>query len=219
MPWYSCVRTAINTALPELVSTQKTNLALASPVSAILKKRALCLSELARAYPTPKERRVSSSKHDLLHRLKRLWRFTDNERVDALSVQSALIPRTIARLGYPRLFGLAIDWTMFDTTLPSGKKIRYQVLRIAIPRKGRVLPLLQLAYDRARLPARKSQNQLEQEALLAFVRELPEAVRPVVLADRGFRRASFIRWLQTHNLDYVVRTKKGGCLTEEDGQR
>ena len=87
-----------------------TNLALL--VSAILKKRTLCLSELARAYPTPEERRVAAPKHDLLHRLKRLWRFIENERVDALEVQVALVvPHLIARLGYPRLLGLAIDWT------------------------------------------------------------------------------------------------------------
>ena len=116
--------------MPFLAPTQKTNLALL--VSAILKKRTLCLSELARAYPTPKERRVASPRHDLLHRIKRLWRFTDNERVDALEVQMALVPYTIARLGFPRLLGLAVDWTMFfDTTLPSGERMRYQVLRIA----------------------------------------------------------------------------------------
>ena len=106
MPWYYRVKAAINTALPELVPSQKTNLALL--VSAILKKRTLCLSELARAYPTPKERRVPSPKHNLLHRLKRLWRFIDNERVDAMDVQMALVPHTIARLGHPHLLGLAI---------------------------------------------------------------------------------------------------------------
>lgn len=104
MPWYYRVLSAINVAMPFLVPTQKTNLALL--VSAILKKRTLCLSELARAYPTPKERRVDSPKHDLLHRLKRLWRFTDNERVDALEVQLSLVPETIACLGFPRLLGL-----------------------------------------------------------------------------------------------------------------
>ncbi len=169
--------------------------------------------------PVPDERRVQDPKHCLLHRLKRLWRFTANERVDAQEVQLALISHTIFRLGYPRWVGLAIDWTMFDTVLPSGEKMRYQVLRIAIPRKGRALPLLQLAYDRDRLPARKSQNQLEQDALLAVVEALPEGVRPVVLADRGFHRASFIGWLKKHDLHYVVRVKKGGCLTEEDGHR
>jgi hypothetical protein len=50
-------------------------------VSAILKKQTLCLCELARAYPTPQKRRVVAPKHDLLHRLKRLWRFIDNERI------------------------------------------------------------------------------------------------------------------------------------------
>jgi hypothetical protein len=113
VPWYYRVRTAINAAAPFLVPTQQTNLALL--VSAILKKRTLCLSELARAYPTPTERRVASPKHDLLHRIKRLWRFTDNERVDALAVQLAPVPHTMACLGSPRLLGLAIDWTFFDT--------------------------------------------------------------------------------------------------------
>lgn len=67
---YCCVRSAINTAAPFLVPTQATNLALL--VSAILKKRTLCLSELDRVYPVPEERRVASPKHCILHRLKRL---------------------------------------------------------------------------------------------------------------------------------------------------
>lgn len=217
MPWYYRVRAAINAAAPFLAPTQSTNLSLL--VSAVLKKRTLCLSELARAYPTPKERRVEAPKHDLLHRLKRLWRFIDNERVDALAVQAAFVPHTVARLGPPRLLGLAIDWTMFDTTLPSGERMRYQVLRIAVPRKGRALPLLQLAYDRDHLPAQRSQNRLEQDALLAVLEALPEGVRPVVLADRGFRRAGFLTWLEYQNLDYVVRLGKGTCLTEPDGRR
>jgi Transposase DDE domain len=217
MPWYYRARAAINAAMPSLVSTQKTNLALL--VSAILKKQTLCLSELARAYPTPKKRRVEAPKHDLLHRLKRLWRFTANERVGALEVQMAFVAHTVARLGYPRLLGLAIDWTFFDTRLPSGRSMRYQVLRIAVPRKGRALPLLQLAYDRDRLPATKSQNQLEQDALLSVLRALPKGVRPIVLADRGFHRAGFISWLERHDLDYVVRLKKGSCITETSGKR
>ena len=167
MPWYYRVKAAINVAAPFLAPTQAINLALL--VSAILKKRTLCLSELARAYPAPEKRRVCSPKHDLLHRLKRLWRFIDNERVEASEVQLTLVPYTIARLGYPRLLGLAIDWTMFNVVVPSGERIRYQVLRIAVPCRGRALPLLQLAYDRDKLPA-MSQNQIEQDALLELQR-------------------------------------------------
>lgn len=218
MPWYNRAKAAINTAAPFLVPTQAANLALLT--SAILKKRTLSLSELARAYPTPQERRIAAPKHDLLHRIKRLWRFTDNERVDALTTQVAFVPHVVGRLGFPRWLGLAIDWTFFDTTLPSGEKMRYQVLRVAIPRRGRALPLLQLAYDRDALPVGKSQNQLEQEALLAVVRALPPGVvRPVVLADRGFGRVGFLSWLQRHRIDHVVRLKKGGCITEADGRR
>jgi hypothetical protein len=217
MAWYPRVRAAVTAALPSLLPTQAANLALL--VSALLAKRTLCLSELARAYPTPAARRVPAPKHDLLHRLKRLWRFLGNERVDALAVQCAAIPHAVARLGGGGRLGLAVDWTMFDATLPSGRRMRYQVLRIAVPCRGRAVPLLQLAYDRDRLPADRSQNQLEEDALWAVVAALPPGVRPVVLADRGFARATFLAALGQRGLDYVVRIDKGTCLTEPGGRR
>ena len=90
MPWHPRVWTAINAALPSLPPTQAANLALL--VGALLAKRTLCLSALARAYPTPAVRRVPAPKTDLLYRLKRLWRFLGSDRVDPLAVQCALIP-------------------------------------------------------------------------------------------------------------------------------
>ena len=219
MPWYLRIHAAIQQVLPTLVPTQATNLALL--VSALLAKRSSCLSELARAYPRPdpEQRRVPSPKHDLLHRLKRLWRFLDNPRIDAQALQLAVISTTIAGLGHPRLLGLAIDWTFFDSVLPTGRRMRYQVLRIAVPRRGRALPLLQLAYDRDDLPAGRSQNTLEEDALLAVVQALPAHVYPVVLADRGFARAAFLAWLQEHRLDYVVRITAGTGLVTTDDSR
>ncbi len=217
MTWYPRIQATIKTSLAFLAQTQATNLALL--VSALLTRQTLCLSELARAYPRSTLRRVPMPKHDLLYRLKRLWRFLNNERVDPLVVQVALIPATVARLGSPRWLGLAIDWTMFDTKLPKGARIRYQVLRIAVPRRGRALPLLQLAYNRDALPAGQSQNQLEEAALLAVVQALPPDVRPVILADRGFARAPFLEWLQRQHLEYVVRVNRGTCLTDGRGHR
>lgn len=217
MTWYPALQRAIKTSFAFLAQTQATNLALL--VSALLTRQTLCLSELARAYPRPSVRRVTRPKHDLLYRLKRLWRFLNNERVDPLVVQSALIPWTIAQLGSPRWLGLAIDWTMFDTKLPTGQRLRYQVLRIAVPRRGRALPLLQLAYNRDALPTGHSQNQLEEAARLSVVQALPSGVHPVILADRGFARAPFLEWLQHHSLDYVVRVNRGTCLTDGHGSR
>jgi hypothetical protein len=217
MPWYTRVHAAINQALPTLRASQATNLALL--ISAILAKRTLCLSALARAYPCPAERRVARPKHTLLHQVKRLWRFLENDRVDPLAVQLGLLPHTIASLGAPRWLGLAVDWTLFDTVLPTGERVRYQVLRIAVPRRGRALPLVQLAYHRGALPADHSQNQLEEAALLAVLRALPPGVRPVILADRGFARGDFLAWCQRQGVDYVVRVGKGTCLAEADGRR
>jgi hypothetical protein len=154
-----------------------------------------------------------------LHRLKRLWRFLDNPRIDAQALQLALIPPTISGLGRPRLLGLAIDWTFFESALPTGRRMRYQTLRIAVPRRGRALPLLQVAYDRDNLPAGKSQNLLEEEALLAVVRALPRGIHPVILADRGFGRATFLTWLQEQGLDYVVRITAGTGLVTAEGLR
>ena len=122
MRYYTRVRAAVNTALPTLRATPATNLALL--VSAILIKRTLCLSELARAYPRATHRHVPAPKHDLLHRLKRVWRFLNNDHIGAQTVQLALLPYTVARLGHPGWLGLAIDWTMFDTVLPSGRRVR-----------------------------------------------------------------------------------------------
>jgi hypothetical protein len=212
MPWYPRILAAIKGALPALAPTQAANLALV--VSAILSKRTCCLSTLARAFPTPPVRRVAHPKHDLLHRLKRLWRFLDNPRLDPLAVQTALIPHTLAALAPVRWLGLAIDWTMWDIMLPTGVRMRYQVLRIAVPLHGRALPLLQLAYDRDHLPVDASQNQLEEAALAAVIAALPPGVRPVVLADRGFARAPFLTFLQEQGVDYVVRVNKGSCLTD-----
>ena len=74
MPWDGRIHGAIQAGLPLLLPTQAVNLDLL--VNAILTGRTLCLSELARAHATPVRRRVAAPKHDRLHRVKRLWRFT-----------------------------------------------------------------------------------------------------------------------------------------------
>jgi hypothetical protein len=101
MPWYPRIHVATKHVFPQLLATQAINLALL--VSALLAKRSSCLSELARAYPRPalEQRRAPAPTHDLLYRLKRLWRFLDNPRIDAQTLQLTLIPTTIAALGSP----------------------------------------------------------------------------------------------------------------------
>jgi hypothetical protein len=188
-------------------------------VVALLTRRTLCLTTLAKAFPRPATRRTATPKHDLLHRLKRLSRFLSNEQVDPLALQVAFIPVLLARLGSPRQIGLILDWTSFDTTLlglTGGGRRPYQVLTIAIPRRGRALPLLSVTYERDKLPAKGSQNRWEEEALAHVLRALPPGVRPVVLGDRGFGRAEFIAFLQKRDVDYVLRLRRGARITEAD---
>ena len=163
-------------------------------------------------------------RHDLLHRLKRLWRLVDNPRIDPVGVQAALVGPTIARLGSPRWLALAIDWTMFNTRLPGGgrtqgRRVRWMVLRIAVPRRGRALPLLQLAADRDHLPYPGYLHVLEEQALGVVLDALPAGVRPVVLGDRWFGRSSLLGWLQARGVDYVLRIDAGICIAGPDGRR
>ena len=214
---YEAVFAAIQSALPAGVPTQLVNLALL--VSAFLLKRSCGLSELARAYPTAPTRRTPQPKHDLHYRGRRLDRWLSNPRIDPVALQCAFIPHTVARLGYPRRLGLAVDWTMWDSRDLHGQKVRYQLLCIAVPRRGRALPLLQVVYNRDALPKNQSQNHLEEAAILAVVRALPLGVSPVVLADRGFARATLLMWLGAQGLDYVIRIDRGTCISPAQGPR
>ena len=234
MSWYTRIHATLTaTTGAWLRATQVTNLALL--VSAILAQRTLTLAQLARAYPLPPPRPGPGPKHGLHHRIKRLWRFLDNPRVDPLAVQAACLTplvchlltggasgpnRRSRRALQGRWLGLAVDWTMFDAPPAPGKPaVRYQVLTIAVPRRGRTVPLLQVAYDRDHLPPPVDQRRLERQALATVFAALPPGVRPVVLADRGFGNAWLLAWLQQQDVDYVLRLRRGVSLTEPDGTR
>ena len=60
--------------------------------------------------------------------------------------------------------------------------------------RKRRLPLLSRATARDELTP--SQNRLEAAFIARLLRNLPDAIRPMLLADRGFGRASLLRWLQ-----------------------
>lgn len=50
-----------------------------------------------------------------------------------------------------------------------------------------------------------SQNQIEEHLLTLLIALLPAGWRPVIVADRGFARASLFRWLQGRGRDFVIR--------------
>ena len=96
-----------------------------------------------------------------------------------------------------------IDWSARDRGRDG--------LFAAVCYRRRGLPLLSWVSTAEELDP--SQNRLEEFFLGRLLRHLPVTIRPLLLADRSFGRASLIRFLQQmphhtgYPVDYVVRLK------------
>ena len=188
----------IKSLSPRLRKTQETNLALLS--SAIIIRKSLCLSELARAYPGPKRH---------CHRLKRLWRFLENVRLDWTVVR-----RSLTRLSYcvdttpGLLLPILVDGTFFEP---------YEVLSASILRGGRALPIAWHTYHR-RLEGEEelSRNLIEEAFLTECLAQLVSGIQGVIIADRGFGRARLLLFLQDRKTDFVIRLAGEVQITHRD---
>jgi hypothetical protein len=138
------------------------------------------------------------------HRIKRTWRFVANSRVLIGDGMAGVIRRLVkryrtlqkrGRARHPKLL-IAFDWT----------EIRdFHTLMAAVVQKGRAVPLLWATYPEWELHT--SQNNLE-EGLLHLLRTLiPQDVKVVLLADRGFGRSELARTCQRLGFHYVIRIK------------
>lgn len=133
------------------------------------------------------------------YRIKRAWRFIDNDRVEPLQVMPALMGRLLRRWlkrRKKRPVVISLDWTDVRS---------FHTLMAAVVIKGRAIPLGWASYgDKVQ---GKSQNALEESLLLAIKAALPPDVRVVILADRGFGRTELGRFCQKIGFDYIIRIK------------
>ena len=83
MPWHHHIAAFLSHNLPQMRATRRTNLALLA--AAILNRRALALSELARPWMPA----LPQSHHQ---RKKRHFHFLSNPRFDPIQTQCALMP-------------------------------------------------------------------------------------------------------------------------------
>ncbi len=197
---YAHVGTIVNSWQIRLRVTRLRNLTLL--VYGLMQAESGCLSAIVRAWPTGPRRHV--------HRLKRLHRFLGNTAVDVAAV-SAQVAQVAWRHrpggGRTTLVPIAIDWT---------KVRQFPVLWAAMPRRGRAVPLAHGVYHPDRL--RHSQNKLERGLCTLVASWVPAGLRPLFLADRGFGRTEFVRWLQRHGFAYVVRLRPD-TIVEHRGRR
>jgi hypothetical protein len=134
------------------------------------------------------------------HRIKRVWRFCDNDHVHAADVMPRVIRRLTRRRKKPLL--VALDWTDIRS---------FHTLMAAAVLKGRSVPLLWASYTAGQLT--RSQNSFEEGLLRLLVTTLPAGVKVILLADRGFGRTELARTCEELKLRYLIRIKPEVCVT------
>lgn len=192
------VKSFLAPIFPKLRKTHAANLALG--VFGLVTSQSGLLSEIVRGFPIEYVLDVSHK-----HRLKRLTRFLANARF----IPEIWLPHwviwCVKRFTKKDQLLIALDWT----GLPNGR----MCLVAAIPFCGRAIPLYWLL---ARYPLpEKSQNKLEEQFIRELVGLLPKGIVPIILADRGFGRASFFKFLLTFELLFVIRVRSEVCFTHK----
>lgn len=164
-------------------------------VYALMRGRRLGLAEIGRYVPT-----ATTTKHHI----KAVDRFLGNERVDLPELWQALIE--LASQGQSRLYML-LDWS----DLGRG----FEVLRASVSYGGRSQPVAWATSRKGDYG--RSRNLFESNLCKVVKSLLPEGVELVVLADRGFARASFLRALRRSGIHFVIRARKDVHLIDHRG--
>ena len=172
-----------------------------SVCTALRKSQAKTLAELvAAAVPTERVSlanlgRAMAGPARCKHRIKRAARFIANRRVSVADGMAGVIARLSRRRDVPLV--VALDWVEVRS---------FHTLVAAAVAGGRSVPLLWASYPEWEL--HKSQNNLE-EGLIRLLRCLvPDRVRILLLADRGFGRAELARTLLgLPGVSFVLRIK------------
>jgi hypothetical protein len=135
------------------------------------------------------------------HAIKRVARFIANGRIEPVQAMPLIFNRLWRRK--LRWHGKRPDRRPLLVSLDWTKVRSFHTLMAAVVVEGRALPLCWESY-RDKVQG-KSQNALEEGMLVRLQAAFPPEVRLVILADRGFRRASLMQTCQQLKLDYLIR--------------
>ena len=130
------------------------------------------------------------------HRIKRVWRFIANDRIEPSVAIGGVVERLLAKHPRKRPVLVSFDWT----------DIRgMQTLMAAANIKGRAIPLCWASCHKHVYDGHRSRNAFEESLLMMLRQMIPMHVKVIVLADRGFGRTELGRFCQRMNLHYVIR--------------
>jgi hypothetical protein len=181
---------------PTWRKTQLVNFALLG--QAIFQRRSLVLAELARAYPIPSQRKVANPKHGLLHRVKRLWRFLRNTRLDQTALRLSFTRFSYSVCLTPgSLLPILVDLTYFQP---------FAVLSANVPRGGRALPIDWRVFARdLEGEPELSQNLIIEKFIAQMLQRIAPGIDAVIVADREFAVARFFRFLKAQSARFAIR--------------
>jgi len=137
------------------------------------------------------------------HRIKRIERFITNPRICSEKATRALVQWLLCP---KHLTVVSLDWTHF-------RQYSMLVAKVLVCRRG--IPVAWAVMRRGEFnEKRKSRNHVE-EQLIELLRDVLRGYEWVLLADRGFARASLIKKLQQWGIKFVLRAM-GDTWVETD---
>lgn len=128
------------------------------------------------------------------HQIKRVWRFCSNDRVETADAMRGVLRRVLKKRKKSLL--LAIDWVDIKG---------FQTLMVSAVFKGRSIPLCWASCQRNVYDGHRSRNAFEESLLLVLRGMIPETVKVILLADRGFGRTALAGFCLKHQFDYLIR--------------
>jgi hypothetical protein len=156
---------------------------LAALVTAALGVQRVSLANIGR-------RMLGSAKHQI----KRCWRFCANDRVETADAMRGIIARLLKKRSQPLI--VALDWVDIKG---------FQTLVASAVLKGRSTPICWASTTAHEYEGHKSRNAFEESLLLVLRSMVPESIKVILLADRGFGRCALAAFCRRNRFSYLIR--------------
>jgi len=173
-------------------------------VYGIIHSRSLECAEIVRHVPT------QTSHH---HVKKRIHRFLDNGNVDLSALMKCWCKFVVVILLYSFSFRTYLP-VIVDITWVNGEKY----LMAAVPFLFRSIPIAFRRFTDEEIRKGTYQNLIE-NAFFAWLRDTLSGYEVVIVADRGFRRASLLKYLRELGLHYVIRVSGNVWVSTHENAR
>jgi hypothetical protein len=128
------------------------------------------------------------------HQIKRCWRFCANDRIETADAMRGIVEKMLKKRKKKLL--IAVDWVDIKG---------YQTLMASAVLKGRSIPLCWASTTDHIYDGHRSRNAFEESLLLVLRSMIPQKIKVIILADRGFGRTALATFCQQQSFGYVIR--------------